>query len=185
MLVRSQGWCLYIVMILGSIVGCAQAPESLGFSKAEWQGFSDQKKATILAQQRRLKWAVPVQAHQQGRSEVHIEGIRLELISGQAYLWPEKSLRAFKPLHAQFKQGECQTLILQAVEGAQTGQLKACYRDDQLALDPSPWAVEYHSGSAFFHSTLLWNTGLTYRSISTQGLAHLVNATVRIQALNL
>lgn len=184
MLGRSQVWCLCIVIILAGILGCAPGPESLGFSKSEWQGFSEEKKATILTQQRRLNWSVPAQAHHKGRSEVHVEAIRLELLSGRAYLWPEKSLRAFEPLQAQFKQGECQTLILKAVEGAQTTQLKACYRDDQLALDPSPWAVEYHLGSAFFHSTLLWSTGLTYRSISTKGFAHLVDATVRIQSLS-
>ena len=171
------------LLIAGCLLGCAHTPERLGFSDQEWAQLSEAKQAQILANADRVS---PRPLHDRiVPSHLNIQQLKVTVHSGKAYLWPKKVLKSFKPVTVLISEGACRSIPLKAQQGVEQTELKACYHHQRLSLDPSPWQVEYQSGSAFFHASLLWLKGFQYQHVNTQGRAHLVNALLSIQGVSI
>ena len=174
------GFLLFVVFF--GLIGCSSSPEKLGFTKEEWQKMPVSQQQDILQKHRKIQWTSPEHEVNDIPADLKFNMVKLKLIKGKARFGKQRKKLAFKPVSFSLSNNSCYNVRLLAVSQKIQSQIKFCYANYRVSIDPSPWDLPYRQGSAFVYSSYFWHRGFLYENIKTKGVAKLSNASLYIQA---
>lgn len=161
--------------------GCMTVtPHKLGISQADWDQYSPSKKdqlSSAYKETQQRKKTIRIKSGS-GVLAVHIEG-------GRILLPPYTVPVAYQPISFDIKEGQCRKKfsVEPVDETHKAGALEACYQNDTLYLDPSPYNPQLSLGSLQFPYLPAWKRGFMYPSVSGAGLLQLTNTNIFLQQL--
>lgn len=169
-LIVRNGLCLLLV-------GCAFSPQKLGISEQEWLSYSDDQRQQIIADYKKISLD---QQQENKRLFLGVGRITVSISGGEAMMPPFVDWSEYQPVSFDLADNICGEIPLQQKDGENTVNLRACYKNKALFLDPSRYDLEKNNGTVSIPQSPLWQQGFEYKGISTSGHVRLRNATVKI-----
>jgi len=169
------------LVILLCLSGCVTVtPHKLGISQEDWDQYSPAKQDQLLSayeetQQRKKATRI--------KSGSGVLAVRIE--EGKILLPPYTVPVAYQPILFDIKEGQCRKKfsVEPVDESHKAGTLEACYQDDTLYLDPSPYNPQLSLGSLQFPYLPAWKRGFMYPNVSSTGLLQLTDTNIFLQQL--
>lgn len=172
--------CVFLSLSLSLLAGCATvSPAKLGISEADWEEYSSTKQEELISAYEKAQETKRKTSAQLGTGilSVKIEG-------GTVLLPPYTTPTAYQSMHFTMREGDCHIKIpVIPTDSDKKGKLEACYKDNTLYLDPSPYEPGLSIGSLQFPYMPIWKRGFTYPNVSSSGLLKLKSAQISLHAL--
>lgn len=172
---------MLLILTALMVSACSSPYQELALPKVAWQGYSAHRKAALLqAHQSVLK----IRQAQAKKAKIYAgPDISIYIYNGTAKMPPYTNRYHFSTVRVRFKPGQCKDVPLTSIDTNHHVLLKACFDGLQLAVDPSPYRLDAATGSLFFPYNPLWERGMTYDHLSSQGRVALKGASLTIKAL--
>lgn len=168
-----------IIMSTALLAACATVtPDSLGISQTQWSQYSPEQKKEMGQGYREVQKQAKRKQEQSSNSTLSVT-----IYGGRALLPPFTDLQDYQPIAFTINAGDC-NIKVPVVEKSNPQiktTLKACYINDVLFMDPSPYLPSQAQGSIQLHHMPIWSRGFTYPGISSTGLVKLTNVNVSIK----
>lgn len=180
---------LLILFPLLILFGCATAPNKLGISEAEWNSYDKTKQEKLLADYKNLTTTEMMADTNMNNQYTSVKKstyngslIKVRVFGGEAMLPPFTSWQPYVSSTFEVIPGTCVNAPLRAVNGKEDSavDLRACYKNNVLLLDPSRYDASKKEGTIRLPYSPLWNNGFTYHGIYTTGYVRLKNAAVSV-----
>lgn len=168
----------FIGLLVLLLSACAVTPNTLGISRAEWQGYSTEKQQQLIDSYHKVKASVSSDS-----SVVAIPNINVVIKGGKAMMPPFAESYSFMPVKFDIRSGECKEVRLRNIDLDKDIELGACFSGKILYLDPSRYDVTKQNGSIRIYVTPLWKRGFTYNNINSSGYARLKNVSITVKAM--
>ncbi len=160
-----------ILLCILMLSGCATS--KLDLADLNWQQIQKshriQKAKAIEEQKAPITKKTP-------RAEITFE-------HGQAKIPLFKVRSRFKPAKMIVYQGHCQTVALKQVDGYLHVDVEACYRGNEILVDGVKYDYAKRYGTIRLAELPMWESGFTYKGISTTGYAKLSGTDISIKKL--
>lgn len=157
------------------------SPQKLALSQDSWRAMNARQKDKLSKAYRqtekiRQQWLAALKPEDDS-------AIRVKLVSGEAKFPPDYAKAAFRPVEVSLRNGQCyQNIILQKKSDLNDSiDLKACYYNDRLYLDPSINEPDKAIGSLLFPEAPIWQRGFTYPAVTSRGRIGLYQAHIEIK----
>lgn len=164
-----------------SLLGCAMntlnpasAPDELGISQRQWNQFSAEKQSSILSD------AALVRGPETLADNTPSSTVAVTVNGGTALFPPFTQSSAYAPLQFTLTNDTCKNIAIKQQSGKTTTHMKACYINNSLYLDPSPYRITFQYGIRLPASSL-WDRGYTYHAINTFGFVQLKDVQIHIK----
>lgn len=171
--------CLFQLIAILCLFGCQTIdPKNFGLSENEWQKLSQEKKAKLESK----FWLVKKQHIFSSKIayKTKYKELELKFVNGKALMWPSNRKENIKPFSTTISSGNCKILDLKNKENSTN--LEICYNGRVLSIDPSKYLSKYSNGSVNITQHHLWQQGLMYSNLKSNGYAKLseLNLLVRV-----
>jgi hypothetical protein len=160
-----------------TLVGCSISPEQLGISKKHWEQYDKQEQERIISGHKYISQTIKKNIFTAPGNSC----LKITIKDGHAIMPPFTDSYDFIPTTFNIREGTCKNTTLFAVGTNKHLTLCACYSNNILLLDPSPYEINKRYGTVSIHDSLLWNDGFNYTNINTSGYARLQHATIFIK----
>lgn len=160
--------------------GCMTvSPSKLGISQSDWDTYSDDKKSQLMASYEQTQTA-----KRRVRAEAGAGVLAVRIKAGTVLLPPYTTPTSYEPIRFTMREGDCHIKIpVTSVDSEKKGKLEACYKENTLYLDPSPYEPDLSLGSLQFPYMPVWKRGFTYPNVHSTGLLKLTNAEIFLHTL--
>jgi hypothetical protein len=168
-----------MMTIMVALTGCSTLDPYTGASEEAWNQADMQTKLmsgfTFMSQ--------TGQSYVDARTDAADELLVVRLKKATAKMWPSGNRYAINPVMFALSPNSCQTVRLTATKDvAQHSDLKACYRNAELQIDPSRWNFHFAGGSLVMKSSPMWSgDGMEYTDLASSGYTGLADLTVDVQ----
>lgn len=108
--------------------------------------------------------------------------LNVSILKGTALSQKLNTPQTYQPINMQIRAGSCSTTAI-SLANNETVPLKSCYQNNALLLDIENSQGKKISQPILFYYNPLWQQGFSYTNINTNGVAHLTNATVKVQMI--
>jgi hypothetical protein len=176
--------CFYAFLLFLAIfmAGCVTtfSPDLAGISNKTWASYDQAKQRELAAAyQHTLYSGLPLANGSVPPAQGNY--LRVQVSGGKAIMPPFESWYTYQPVAFYIASGTCVDTILRQEIAKNQIELRACYHDDTLFLDPSRYEANKVPGSISFHLNPLWEQGFIYHNINTSGYVWLKDAEVLIK----
>jgi len=172
---------LFLFLTFLFLTGCAVSPRQLGISQSEWNQYSAQQQNAIRANYNHAeRTKKPTQPKTNSELAINVQG-------GTVLMPPNFEVaQSYQPISFHIKDGDCRVKIpVYPANGSnKQAKLLACYQDDILYLDPSPYQPNKTIGALQLPYMPIWQRGFTYPNVSSTGYLHLSNANISVSELS-
>jgi len=171
------------------LFGCAMSPNKLGIPESEWKSYDKAKQEKILADYKNLNTIETIDDQKEKDEYESIKNstyfgplLKVRVYGGEAMLPPFTGWQHYTSNTFDIIPGTCINAPLIAVNGDEKSRvdLRACYKNNVLMLDPSHYDLNKKEGTIRLPYSPLWNYGFTYHGIYTNGYVKLKNASVTV-----
>jgi hypothetical protein len=168
---------ILLLLCAATISSCSISSEQLGISKKRWKQYDKQEQERIVSGHRYISQTIKKNVFAAPGNSC----LKITIKDGRAIMPPFTDSYAFSPITFKIQERACKNTTLYAVNINKHTSILACYSNDILLLDPSPYEINKRYGTASIHHSLLWNDGFNYTNINTSGFTRLQHATIFIQ----
>lgn len=167
---------ILLIVTVFLLLGC-MGPTQLGYSPTQWQTLSPEEKQKSIANYHQIQ--------RQFHPKTIYDGpvIAVTLASGEAMMPPFIKSYSFQTTSFQLNPGKCRSISLKAKYFAKKVPLLACYNGLTLSLDPSHYDLDKTHGTLRLTYHPLWDSGLTYSGLASEGYVRLKKVTVSIHSV--
>jgi hypothetical protein len=172
--------CLILSLSLFLLAGCATvSPAKLGISQADWEEYSPTKQEELISAYEKTQ-----ATKRKTRAQLGSGILAVKIEGGTVLLPPYTAPTAYESMQFTMREGDCHIKIpVVPTDSDKKGKLEACYKDNTLYLDPSPYEPDLSLGSLQFPYMPIWKRGFTYPNVSSNGLLKLKSAQISLHAL--
>lgn len=164
--------------------GCAStSPLALGISEEQWEEFSQEKQDELLHNYSILQAQDKTLTTTDDAVETKEPALIIKVHHGQAMLPPFLNWSPYKECKFYLAKNTCSKGTIHSLEAETTIDLKACYFENLLYIDPTKYDPNNTQGTVTFTYSPLWRQGFSYTKIHTDGYVRLKDATVYVKLL--
>lgn len=164
----------------GLILGGCTSEQTYGINSSRWAAMSQEQRSEIQTAYVNTQESLLEEQGQQKVSD-HADKIRVAVYGGRALMPPFDYYQPYEKEVVDLEEGSCQTCTLFRPDGEKEVDLKLCYRNHNLEVDPSKFVFDKRHGTVAFHYSPLWDRGFTYTHVKTSGYARLKNAHIFVK----
>lgn len=167
-----------MTLMVVALTGCSTLDPYTGASEEDWNQADMQTKLmsgfTFMSQ--------TGQSYVDARTDAADQLLVVRLKKATAKMWPSGERYAVNPVMFALSPDSCQTIRLTAAKDvSQHSDLKTCYRNAELQLDPSRWNFHFSSGSLVMKSSPMWSgEGMEYTDLNSSGYTSLADLTIDV-----
>lgn len=168
-----------LLLLTLSLTACGISSRKLGMSREQWHALSATKRSEILAGYYRVglhRHKVDEHHHRNHGSKVHVC-----ISGGTAEMWPYKTPQSYHPLEFEVHKNECMHQAMQSMNEQYQTELGVCFLHNALLIDPSRWERKKADATVRLYKSGLWDQGLDYEHIDSQGYVRLKDVTISVQ----
>ena len=177
-MMRFSVW--FTVSCVLCLAGCA-GPQSIGISQQKWSQLSDKDKQAMKSQYSKVRsWQ-----RGQGADSVGNKAIAVTIVGGTAKMPPDFKSYHFKKVSVNLADGKCTTARIMQLSSEHSTNLRLCYIDSLLSIDPSHYEWQKRAGTLLLTKNPMWRQGLVYhgKHIDSEGYVSLHDVAIHVKEI--
>ena len=165
---------IFSLTLVCLLVGCAvRHPNDYGVLEHDWGNFNMFQRTYYY----NAMWQYEATSIHKRKDGVPI---RLEILSGEAKMWPSGQVSYIMPTSIEIQPGECRSWHLNGLDNNEVN-LQVCDDGAYVWLDPYMGFNQKPGTMGIARNAALQYNGFTYEPINTSGYARLTGVALRIQ----